>query len=289
MNSYELYQRQSLPLEAKINFSLQRIREWYEYFSGNVFVSFSGGKDSTVLLHLVRSIYPEVPAVFVNTGLEYPEIVRFVRATPNVVQLRPAMSFKQVLEQYGYPVVSKRQAQYIREVRNANKDTVAQRRLNGSNYRTISYKWRFLLDAPFKISEKCCDIMKKQPIDRYVRKTQQAPIIGTMASDSKQRELFYLKNGCNIFTGKHRKSMPLSIWTEQDIWDYIDLYKVPYSPIYDMGYSRTGCMFCMFGVHLENPPNRFQKMKETHPKHWRYCIEDLGIGKVLDYIGVEYH
>ena len=83
------------------------ITEWYKHWEEKVYVAFSGGKDSTVLLHLVRSIYPEVPAVFSDTGLEYPEIKAFVRSVENVVWLRPKMSFKEVIEKYGYPVVSK--------------------------------------------------------------------------------------------------------------------------------------------------------------------------------------
>lgn len=67
--AYDLAQMQSLPLEAKILMAKRRIQEWYDYWDGGVYVSFSGGKDSTVLLHLVRSIYPDVQAVFVNTGL----------------------------------------------------------------------------------------------------------------------------------------------------------------------------------------------------------------------------
>jgi len=66
-----------------------------------VYVSFSGGKDSTVLLHLVRSLYPEVPAVFCDTGLEFPEIKEFVRNTPDVTTIRPTMSFRKVLEIMG--------------------------------------------------------------------------------------------------------------------------------------------------------------------------------------------
>lgn len=79
MKLYELRQKQSLPLESKIEMSLRRIKEWYSENQGAVYVAFSGGKDSTVLLHLVRSLYPEVPAVFVDTGLEYPEIREFVQ------------------------------------------------------------------------------------------------------------------------------------------------------------------------------------------------------------------
>ena len=95
-----IIQLQSLPLFYQIERSKRLIHEAMQYFNYKMAVSFSGGKDSTVLLHLVRSLYPEVPAVFVNTGLEYPEIVKFVRQTENVVWLRPKMRFKDVLEKF---------------------------------------------------------------------------------------------------------------------------------------------------------------------------------------------
>lgn len=76
---HDLKQMQSVPLEGKIIMTQLRIRAWYEHWDGDVYVSFSGGKDSTVLKHIVDSMYKDVPAVFVNTGLEYPEIQQFVR------------------------------------------------------------------------------------------------------------------------------------------------------------------------------------------------------------------
>ena len=103
----DLYQMQSLPLKHKITMTKQRIRGWYEHWDGNVYVSFSGGKDSTVLLDIVRQMYPDVPAVFVDTGLEYPEIREFVKTFDNVTWLKPKMNFRQVIEKYGYPFISK--------------------------------------------------------------------------------------------------------------------------------------------------------------------------------------
>jgi 3'-phosphoadenosine 5'-phosphosulfate sulfotransferase (PAPS reductase)/FAD synthetase len=82
--------------------------------------------------------------------------------------------------------------------------------------------------------------------------------------------------------------MPLAFWTEKDIWEYIHKYNIPYSPIYDMGYSRTGCMFCMYGVQSEKEPNKFQMMETTHPKIYKYCMDNLGLSAVLDYIGINY-
>ena len=104
----ELQQWQALPLNIKVLMTKDRIRSWVnEYGEDGVYVSFSGGKDSTVLLHIVRSMYPNVKAVFVDTGLEYPEIREFVKTFDNVDWLKPKMNFKQVIEKYGYPFISK--------------------------------------------------------------------------------------------------------------------------------------------------------------------------------------
>lgn len=105
---YDLQELQALPLQLKIQLTKQRIREWVSYFGQDgVYVSFSGGKDSTVLLHLVREDYPDVPAVFCNTGLEYPEIVQFVKSFENVEIIRPKKNFRRVIQDYGYPFISK--------------------------------------------------------------------------------------------------------------------------------------------------------------------------------------
>lgn len=120
----DLRQRQALPLEAKISMTQLRIRQWYNYWYGDVCVSFSGGKDSTVLLHLVRQMYPDVKAIFVNTGLEYPEIQSFVKTFDNVEIVRPAMRFDEVISKYGYPLISKEVAEAIYYARRIRSQTV---------------------------------------------------------------------------------------------------------------------------------------------------------------------
>lgn len=104
----DLYQMQSLPLNAKISMTQRRIREWVDkYGEDGVYISFSGGKDSTVLLDIARKLYPNIKAMFVDTGLEYPEIRKFVRQFDNVDWIKPKMTFRQVIERYGYPFISK--------------------------------------------------------------------------------------------------------------------------------------------------------------------------------------
>lgn len=104
----ELCQFQAMPLEVKVAMTKVRVRDWVNYYGEDgVYVSFSGGKDSTVLLDIVREMYPNIPAVFVDTGLEYPEIRNFVKTFDNVTWLKPKKNFKQVIENYGYPLISK--------------------------------------------------------------------------------------------------------------------------------------------------------------------------------------
>ena len=351
---WDLKQMQSLPLEAKILMTKRRIEAWYEHWDGQVYVSFSGGKDSTVLKHIVDSMYNDVPAVFVNTGLEYPEIQQFVRKVqsgnfscfyPDVHILRPEMRFDEVLKNYGFPVASKEVAGYVREAKHSKSEKLRNmriarlkgeyRRPDGQLSEFNCKKWGILLEAPFETSDKCCDVMKKKPINKYAKETGRKGIIGTMADESRFRKQSWIRYGCDMYAeGSKQLSRPLSFWTEQDILQYIKKYDVPYCPVYGeiqvkppedtekgqinmidylgcyepedtletTGCDRTGCIFCMFGCHLEKEPNRFQRLKETHPRQYEYCInggemvdgkwqpnkEGLGLGHVLDYIGVKY-
>lgn len=307
----QLRMRQAMELEDKIRYTKRRIEEWVEYFGEDkCYVSFSGGKDSTVLLYLVRSLYPNMKAMFVDTGLEFPEIRQFVKSFDNVDIIRPKRMFTEVLEYYGWPIISKEISECVDQARKALVTDKYPYRLakllgtakdkDGNPSKYNCSKWKFLLDAPFKISNQCCQVMKKYPAHKYNKETGRVPIIGTMASESRLRTSKYLKQGCNGFNNKIPTSTPIAFWTEQDILKYLKEYKVPYCKIYGniemdnngkyytTGYHRTGCMFCGYGAHLEKEPNRFQQLAITHPKQYDYIINKLGMGKVLDFIGVKY-
>ena len=301
---------QAWSLERKIQVTQTRIIEWYEKWNGQVHVSFSGGKDSTVLLDLVRRIYPNMPAVFVDTGLEYPEIREFVKKHNNVIWLKPEMNFRKVIEKYGYPIISKEISRDVSVAKRCPSGKTAEKFIRGSNYhkkygdRWLLERWNFLIDAPFNVSNRCCNVMKKQPVHKFDKDTGLKPIVATMACESNLRRHEWFRSGCNAFNIKNPSSKPMSFWTEQDVLEYLKHFNIPYASVYGdiliddkgryytTGCDRTGCVFCGFGCHLEKEPNRFQRLKQTHPKLWNYCMkpwEDGGLGmkEVLEYIGVK--
>lgn len=298
MSSYDVLKiRQALSLDLKEMLTEKAIRAFHNHVHGAVYVSVSG-KDSRVVLDKVRKIYPTTPAVFVNTGLEYPEIVSFWRNFENVIEIKPSRSFKQVVDYYGFPVISKQVSMGVSRYRNTSSDEQRELRLHGGvnptsgkkQYRTIPVKYHHLVDAPFKISEQCCVVMKERPLVNFHKASGLHPITGEMANDSRNRQEQYIKHGCNAFSRSIPKSTPLGVWVEEDIWAYIKKENLDYPSVYDLGYDRTGCMFCMFGIMQESAKglNRFQRMKTTHPKQYSYCINQLGLGDVLDYLGVDH-
>ena len=306
---WELKQMQFLPLKSKILMSQQRIRDWYEYWDGEVYISFSGGINSTVLLYLVRDLYPEVEAAFVDTGLEYPEIRDFVSTFDNVVWLKPKKNFKQICKEKGFPMLSKNISHNV---------AIAKRNPNGNVMKNLfdenkkgKYafaRYKFLFDAPFDVSDVCCNYLKKEPAHRYAKETGKKAFLGIMAEESQMRKDQWLNHGCNAFDIKHPQSSPLSFWTQNDMLQYLYETKKPYCSVYGdivvdnkkteemlgqmsfddriiplrtTGCKRTGCMYCLFGVHREASPNRLEQMRETHPKIYEYIMkpeEQGGLG-----------
>ena len=177
-------------------------------------------------------------------------------------------------------------------------------------------RYKFLLDAPFEISNKCCSVMKKEPAHRYSKETNKYPITAQMAVESRLRLQKWLQHGCNAFDAKNPISNPLSFWTEQDILHYIKQYDIKIASVYGdvvvdfdkenttpgqtsfipdyerplkvTGCKRTGCMFCGFGCHL-NKDTRFLLLKEMHPQIYDYIMKSTDVGglgykKIIEWI-----
>lgn len=309
-----------------------------------------------MLLDIARKICAEIPAVYVDTGLEYPEILEFVKQHENVEILRPKMNFRQVIEKYGYPFIGKEVAgcvygarRYMKKLmsREMEKDSSGtipnhsymadlvgiDRRKNKENelYQSLirgeipgtdiktpvrylimqgkyihrengaetseyskmynKERYKFFLEAPFEISENCCNVMKKAPMHGYAKRTGRMPMTAQMASESRLRTTNWLKNGCNGFHMKSPVSNPMSFWVEQDVLEYIYINRLPVADVYGevlaekksagkkrpqentvdlgtfdegkpvyrtTGCSRTGCVYCGFGSHREKSPNRWE-------------------------------
>ena len=304
-----------------------RIRQWYDAFDGEVYVSFSGGKDSTVLLDIVRKTFKDIKGVFCDTGLEYPEIRNFVKSYSNIDWIKPEMNFRKVIQEYGYPVVSKETSQRIYMLRKYNLSERFKNKLLGKGIHSVPQKWRFLLDAPFDISHNCCNVMKKRPFHKYEKETGKKAILATMASESSLRRQSWMRYGCNAFDKGVSQSRPMSFWTENDVLEYLVKYDINYCSVYGdivalfpdnkvlspaetkefvnsgkltsniklktTKCDRTGCMFCMYGCYRDASPNRFERMKDEHPNQYNFCMKPLengglGLAKVLDYISVKY-
>lgn len=286
MNIEELKERQRWTLDQKIDHSLGVIDQFISRLNGQVYVGFSGGKDSTVLLDLCRIIKPDIKAVFCNTGNEYPDIVKFVRELKNaegynIEIIRPKITPKEVFVKYGFPLVSKEISKKIHEIRVTKSQYLRDMYLNGKkkNGKTnmrgiIPLKWRFLINSVYETHSMCCNKLKKEPFHIYERENNVYPILGVMASESSLRQTSYImQGGCNVFGegGKKIKSLPLSIWMEDDIWKYINNRKLKIADIYSKGAQRTGCMFCGYGCQFKND-NRLKLCYKLYPKWYNYFM-----------------
>lgn len=331
MDINELRLMQELPLDIKIAKTKLRIEEALNRYTHNgLYISLSGGKDSMVLHHvslryeLARYGQIMIQRVYCDTGLEYPEVRQMVlnlqkEYGDRVIKIiRPDIPFTKVVENYGYPIVSKEQSQFIHQFRTAKSEKTKDTRWNGNKWGRgkISEKWKYLVNADFNVSDKCCDIMKKKPFKKFEKETGKIPIIGKMAIESSKRTQDYIKQGgCNAFNNKRPKSEPIGFWKESDVLEYIMKFNLKDELLADVygdivvengkykttKCDRTGCMFCAYGLHMDKN-DRFVRLKETHPNYYEYCMRGgeykegkwipkngLGMRKVLkEYVNKEY-
>lgn len=311
MTIQEFQQKQSLPYKAKVAHAEKKAWEFYDTITGrgnNVHVSV-GGLDSITLLVFLRSIGINAPAVSVSILEDKGN--QEIHKLLGVKSIKPYMTKTQVLNELGFPVVSKAKANKISYLLtpDAEKQTFIHAimtgdmgeqghfqhsdkiklpdkwlKLFGKNYAEhrpdLSYK-----DIPeFKVSSKCCYYMKEKPCDDYAKQNNSYPYLGLMASEGGQREMGLMKNGCNYYGKTTTRSCPFAIFSRQDLLQLALDLKVPvpraYGKIIRDGNGllrttraqRTGCSMCGFGIHIEKRPHRFDRLREDNPAEWHYWM-----------------
>lgn len=171
-------------------------------------IAFSGGKDSLIVLDLVRQIRPDIEAVFCNTGNEYKETVPYARSFENVTELHPEKSFMQCFKEYGLPQMKSKAKSH---------------------------------------GNQCCNWLKEKPATEYYLNVGVDLVFTGLTSDESRNRMMFLKRmGHTYFykRDKYNKCHPIYNWSEEEVWLYIKMNKLAYNPIYDMGIPRCGCRYC---------------------------------------------
>jgi 3'-phosphoadenosine 5'-phosphosulfate sulfotransferase (PAPS reductase)/FAD synthetase len=297
------YQR--LHLDAKIRYANRMIQRVLAKH-GNPVVCWSGGKDSTVLLHLALQQAPDIPVVFNDTGVEFPETREFVNQVANewhinlyVARPKRGQTFWNVVEEYGWPILGKEQSSNVE--RGRRRVALA---LEGEEYGSdsngfiplekieeiegldkLSEMELVLVSHDVEISTRCCHFLKELPtkeMEAYLG--ADCKILGIMASESRRRSLLWIDHGDYYYVKRHYtrsrgiwKASPLSIWTEDDVWAYNKRFDLPYCEIYDLGHDRNGCWTCAMGVRF----GQLKRLRQSHPRLFEYLMTRREMGREL--------
>lgn len=266
--------------EKKVLQAIHRIEDLYFETDGKCYVSFSGGKDSTVVLALIKMsidsmvLPPEgIKAVFANTGIELQATVDFVRWCKenwyeNIEIVKPEKSFDWVLKNKGKPIKSKMKSEYIGRYqtglrsKNLMTNLIIGTTMSGKHAgRTkLADKDMHMIhdDFPIKVANKCCVYMKKKPFQKYEKDNEiKGVITGIRVNEGGARMLTaeqrVQKGGklCTYTKGGKTYKYPIIDWTDEDVETFIDQYNVPLSKAYTTyGMTRTGCMGCPFALDI---------------------------------------
>ena len=228
------------------------------------YLSFSGGKDSTILHRLLDIALPgnKIPRVFIDTGIEYNAIRKFVlglaEKDDRFVIIKPSQPIKKVLETYGYPFKSKQHAHNVMVYQNSGIGRSVQRYLGIIESNTLfrcpkMLEYQFTEDFKMKVSDQCCLRLKKMPAHKYEKESGRTiAITGMRREEGGKRKSI---KGC-VLTDKEgnvRRFHPLLVVSEEwEDWfaerekiELCELYRPPFN------FKRTGCKFCPFSLDLE--------------------------------------
>ena len=300
--------QQNLPYEVKVRRAELRAREFIQELDRrgmNAHVSV-GGLDSIVLMMFLRKIGINVPAVSVSS-LEDKSIIK-VHKQLGVISLRPGKQKTEILQEFGFPVISKKIAGRIDTLQNPTdrNKTVRHAIITGE----CGAQGHFAKNSRMKLPMKWLQLFAGYENKNEGVNYQIAPFLGLMASEGGQREEALVEHGCNYFGKSVIRSAPFAPFLRQDLLQlaldldvpvpeiYGEIARKADGTLYTTKAQRTGCSMCGFGVHLEKRPHRFDMLRERNEKEWEFwmyrcCVdqetgERFGWGRVLDYIGVRW-
>ena len=303
-------QRMALPYEAKVNMAKRRIREWAEmcYENGKSYAVSVGGLDSITLLTLCRETLKEdVQGISVSV-LEDKSIQKVHREL-GVVSVKPLKSKVQVLQEDGFPVISKLLAANISRLQTPNDTSpIIRAYMTGDMgaWGGFGHNDKFKLPdtyvelfgglygdmrpdlkckvAPFKVSDKCCYWLKELPVQQYQEEHNIWPYLGLMQSEGGRRQYSLRAHGCNYVGETTARSCPFNYFYRQDLLQlaldlnvhvpeiYGEIVRDPDGTLRTTKAQRTGCSMCGFGIHLDPRPHHFDLLREQNPKEWEFWM-----------------
>lgn len=306
MDRQTFMQRQKWSYEMKIQHAKNVAKEYYNKMD-NVHISVGGLDSLTLLLFLRKYVNKKIPAISVS-ALEDLSIQK-IHKQLGIEILKPYKSMSQVINEFGFPVISKEKAGKIQLLQNPTKDNMTVRHAimtgdcgaqghfaKGTRMR-LPQKWLNIFagdyneqygtdykTADFPVSNKCCYYMKEKPCDDWAKAHKSSPYLGLMASEGGQREKALMAHGCNYYGKTTTRSCPFAIFLRQDILQLALDLNVPVPEVYGTierksdgtlyttRAQRTGCTMCGFGIHIESRPHRFDRMRVDNPKAWDYWM-----------------
>jgi 3'-phosphoadenosine 5'-phosphosulfate sulfotransferase (PAPS reductase)/FAD synthetase len=236
----------------------------------NTYISFSGGKDSTILHYLIDIALPNnnIPRVFINTGIEYNYIVNFVKDLQKnddrIIIINSCINIKNMLETYGYPFKSKEHSKRLEMYQNGSSSEWVTNYLD--EHKISKFKcpkvllYQFNKNYHIKISDKCCQKLKKDVIHNYEKdNNKKCGITGMRNSEGGQRAHI----NCILLDkkGNLKRYHPLAKVTDDWCEWFIDKYNIKLCKLYyePFNFKRTGCKGCPFSLDLQKQLDIMEK------------------------------
>ena len=303
-------QHMSLPYDLKVRMAKNRVKDWqnvcWEY--GKNYAVSVGGLDSITLLAFCREVLDEDVQGISVSQLE-DRSIQAVHREMGVIPIKPLKSKVQILQEYGFPVVSKLAAAKIERLQTPGDTSPIIRAYMtgdmgawggyGHNDRfKLPDKWVELFGglyadmrpdlnckcAPFKVSDQCCYWLKELPVQLYQEEHDIWPFLGLMQSEGGRRQYSLRMHGCNYVGETTARSCPFNYFNRQDLLQlaldlnvhvpeiYGKIVRNHYGTLQTTKAQRTGCSMCGFGIHLDQRPHHFDLLREQNPKEWEFWM-----------------